>query len=507
VNKALDSARSTKELMEDLLRLRLKTKALENELQVCRLFKIATEHSQVAIIITNRHGIIEYVNPKFCEHTGYKKDEVLGQNCRIFKSGHHSPEFYKNLWETILAGKIWKGQLYNKKKNGELFWEDARISPITDSRGRITHFVAIKEDITLRRQHEVILNRYKHIVMSSSDMLALINKDFSYLSVNSSFAKAFKKSIVEILGSSPRELFGEAFFNKFLYPNAQKALSGEKVTFSTWVNFPLLGKRFMEINFMPYIGIDNIVRGFVSNWRDITLRKKVTEELKESEHRYKTLASHILRSQEGERSRLSTELHDGLGQELSFLKIQLSRTRKVAQDNFEEFEKRFNEARSLLDQIIEDTRLLARGLCPSILNDFGLYAALCRLFEDFTNYFEAATTLQIDDIDNAFNEEKRINFYRIIQEILSNIMKHSSAKKVKVVIKDLHNFVYCLIVDNGVGFDADKKLTEFTGGTGMGMITLRERLRMMNAKFDICSRKGEGTKICFLVPKDREDCA
>ena len=114
----------------------------------------AVEQSPASIVITNPAGDIEYVNPKFIEVTGYTLAEVLGKNPRILKSGEMSPEAYGVLWQTIAAGKEWSGEFHNKKKNGELYWESASISPIRDLAGRVTHYVAVKEDITARKQTE-----------------------------------------------------------------------------------------------------------------------------------------------------------------------------------------------------------------------------------------------------------------------------------------------------------------------------------------------------------------
>ena len=118
----------------------------------------AIEQSPTTVVITDVKGRIEYVNPKFTELTGYRAEEALGKNPRVLKSGLHPPEYYKELWETILAGEAWYGELCNKKKNGELFWESASISPIRNEEGKTTHFVAVKEDITERKrvQEELI---------------------------------------------------------------------------------------------------------------------------------------------------------------------------------------------------------------------------------------------------------------------------------------------------------------------------------------------------------------
>ncbi len=111
-------------------------------------FSRAVAQSPAAIIITDTNGVIEYVNPKSLEITGYKPEEVIGQNPRIFSSGETPKNEYESLWATISSGKEWRGELHNKKKNGELYWEFASISPVINESGIITHYLAVKEDIT-----------------------------------------------------------------------------------------------------------------------------------------------------------------------------------------------------------------------------------------------------------------------------------------------------------------------------------------------------------------------
>jgi two-component system, cell cycle sensor histidine kinase and response regulator CckA len=112
----------------------------------------AVEQSPVSVIITDVHGTIEYVNPKVVEVSGYRVEELLGQKPSILKSGEMDREFYQDLWKTISAGREWHGDIRNKKKNGELFWESGSISAVRDPEGRITHYVAVKEDVTERKR-------------------------------------------------------------------------------------------------------------------------------------------------------------------------------------------------------------------------------------------------------------------------------------------------------------------------------------------------------------------
>ncbi|WP_354623303.1 diguanylate cyclase [Psychromonas sp. MME2] len=119
--------------------------ALKAELQ---LFSMAVKQSASSIIITDTTGAIEYVNRAFIEKSGYTKDELIGKNPRILKSGEINTEIYKGLWETLTAGDTWRGELHNRKKNGELYWEIASITPVKQQNGYISNYIAIKEDIT-----------------------------------------------------------------------------------------------------------------------------------------------------------------------------------------------------------------------------------------------------------------------------------------------------------------------------------------------------------------------
>ncbi len=126
-------------------------KRVEEEL---RTLSRVVEQSPASVMITDTEGRIDYVNSKFTQVTGYALEELIGQNPRILKSGHTSPEDYGELWKTITSGGEWRGELCNVKKSGETYWVSASISPIRDPDGTITHFVAVDEDITERKAIE-----------------------------------------------------------------------------------------------------------------------------------------------------------------------------------------------------------------------------------------------------------------------------------------------------------------------------------------------------------------
>jgi len=138
------------------------TRRKQDQKEMMKLSTAITQ-SPVSIVITDLNSNIEYVNPKFTEITGYTFDEVKGKNPRILKSGTQSSEFYTNMWKDLTNGSSWTSEIQNKKKNGELYWENAIISPIKNEKGEIINYVAVKEDITQRKKmlQELILAKDK----------------------------------------------------------------------------------------------------------------------------------------------------------------------------------------------------------------------------------------------------------------------------------------------------------------------------------------------------------
>lgn len=119
----------------------------------------AVEQSYSTIVMTNQEGQIEFVNPAFTRTSGYAASEVIGQNPRILKSGKQSDDFYQNMWHVLSQGDVWQGEFCNKRKGGTLYWEHATISPVKNNTGQITHYVAVKEDITTQKEVEAELVR------------------------------------------------------------------------------------------------------------------------------------------------------------------------------------------------------------------------------------------------------------------------------------------------------------------------------------------------------------
>lgn len=171
----------------------------QDELQQLSL---AVEQSPVSVVITDPEGNISYVNRKFTECTGYSREQVEGKNPRILNSGVERPELFRELWSTIKQGRVWHGELCNKKKSGEIFWEAATITPITNPKGIITHFLAVKEDITDRRRSERDLRLTQFSVDHASDAIQWLDTDGHIVYVNQSSCGTLKRTREQLLGLS-----------------------------------------------------------------------------------------------------------------------------------------------------------------------------------------------------------------------------------------------------------------------------------------------------------------
>lgn len=164
---------------------------------------LAVEQSPVSVVITDPLGTISYVNRKFSECTGYGADEVIGRNPRILNARLCPASLYTDLWSTIKQGRVWHGEFCNKKRNGDIFWEAATITPMTNAAGEITHFLAVKEDITERRALEGQLRhaqKLEGIGQLAAGIAHEINSPTQFVTDNLTFLKDSWKSVSELLG-------------------------------------------------------------------------------------------------------------------------------------------------------------------------------------------------------------------------------------------------------------------------------------------------------------------
>ncbi|OSM00067.1 DAHL domain-containing protein [Magnetofaba australis] len=185
---AQELTRSHQDLAESHEQLEEEAKRRWSLYEEMRKLAFAVEQSPVSVVITDPHGVIEYVNSRCCRSTGYARHEMIGQTPAMLKSGDTDNNAYKRLWAEISAGREWKGEFHNKRKDGALYWESASIAPVINDQGAITHFVAVKEDVTERKrleaereQDRLALQRAKEeaeaAVRAKSDFLAMMSHE------------------------------------------------------------------------------------------------------------------------------------------------------------------------------------------------------------------------------------------------------------------------------------------------------------------------------------------
>jgi PAS domain S-box-containing protein len=196
--KIASQMRSIRKLNEDLER------RVEERTAELKKLSEAIEQSPVTVMITDKKGTIEYVNPSFSEVTGYSAKEAIGQNPRILKSGSHPDSFYKDLWDTILSGKTWRGEFLNRKKSDEEYWESASVSAIKNDEDKITHFVAVKQDITEQKRTEQAIKesraKYRDLVENANCIIFQMDIQGNVTFFNRFAQDFFGYSEAEILG-------------------------------------------------------------------------------------------------------------------------------------------------------------------------------------------------------------------------------------------------------------------------------------------------------------------
>ena len=257
--------------------------------QSLRQLSAAVEQSSASVMITDVAGNIEYVNPAFARLTGYRPDEVKGQNPRILKSDRTPPETYEELWKTITAGREWRGELLNRKKNGDLYWEYASISAIVNAEGRATHFLAVKEDITARKQAEEALaherNLLDNVITTIPDNIYFKDPESRFIRINHAMARWFGLR-------DPNEAVGKTDGDFFGAEHAQQAHADEQRVMAT--GEPVVGQEeketwpdgritWVSTSKAPIRDAAGQIVGLVGVSRDITGRKRAEEELHQAQ--------------------------------------------------------------------------------------------------------------------------------------------------------------------------------------------------------------------------------
>ena len=251
------------------------------------LLTTALEAAANGIILVDKEGTILWSNPAFNRMTGYPKDEILGQNPRILKSGKHDLEFYRNLWDTILAAKVWHGELINRRKNGSLYDEEQIITPVIDQDGKITNFISIRQDITEHKQAEDAFvmseQKYRSLVIATTQIVWQTNSAGEVVDDIPTWRAFTGQSVEEIMGQGwinavhpadrqrTAEIWAHAVDMKTLYETEYriKRHTGEY--------------RHFSVRGVPVIDNEENITCWIGTCTDITEKKRIEVQLIHSE--------------------------------------------------------------------------------------------------------------------------------------------------------------------------------------------------------------------------------
>jgi PAS domain S-box-containing protein len=478
-----------------------------------KILSSAIEQSPASVIITDVEGNINYVNPKFCEITGYTFDEVYGKKPNVLKSGLQSNEFYSQLWKTILAGKTWTGEFQNKKKNGELFWENVLISPITDDNGNITGFVAVKEDITEKKKTADQLiqseEEFRSVWENSVDAMRLIDEDGIIINVNDAYCEMFYVT--------KDNLLGKPFNVSYIITEEYKSLDHYKEKFKlrtiprkfeTQIVLHSNDKIWVELT-NSFIDIGKEKPMLLTIFRNITEQKKMIEDLTEA--RKKAEASDKLKSEF--LAQISHEIRSPLNVIVNFNSLL-----KIDYDNLtpEERTDIFNGISNSSQRIIRTIDLILNssemqlGSYNPIFAKINVYEKIVeKAFHEFRHLAESRNlVLKLKKLTDKVSVKcDEYSFYQSVVNIIDNAIKYT--KKGSIEIKLQRNEKKKLqieIADTGIGMSEEylnRLFTPFsqeeTGytrkfeGTGLGLSLVKKYCDLNNIAIDVKSKKGEGS--------------
>lgn len=414
----------------------------------------AVEQSPASIVITDTKGDIEYVNKKFVELTGYTNSEVIGKNPRILKSGFTPAFEYENLWKQISSGVEWRGELHNKKKNGELYWEAALISPVLNSKDEITHFLAIKEDITQRKKAETLMkqafDRYDILAQATSDTIwdwDIINKKMLY---NNGISKMFGYQDAEIenvvdwwkekLHPEDLEKVAESLQEVF-----EKRLPKVQLTY----RYRCADGSYKNIFDRAFVLFDENGKPsrMIGAMQDITYH--VQEEIR--------ISKAIIDAHEEERRHIGEELHDNVNQILAGSLLTLGMAKETKNDT-DKASDLIEMAKGYISYAIDEIRKLSHQLVVVRSDDNSLKDLFENLLLSINLNNRFTVNLHFDEFDEkVVSDDVQINLYRILQEQVKNIMKYSEASSIEVAVTLPGNAVNMRISDDGKGFDTKVK--------------------------------------------------
>jgi PAS domain S-box-containing protein len=451
------------------------------------------------VYIVNQQCVLDYINPTIEKEFG----PINGLKCYEYFHDSTSPcPWCKN--HEVFAGKAVHAEWYSSR-TGKVY--DSFSTPFLSEAGTISK-LEIFRDITERKRAEEALEKreeeYHRLVETMNEGLGIYDENGRWTYANDKLCYMLGGFQRELIGRSIHEFLDEPDQTIWKEQMGRPNKWGGEPYEITWTN--QAGRKIPTIvSPKPIFDKGEEYRGSIITITDITDRKQAEEALRESEKQLRHLSTQLLTIQEQERKRISEELHDELGQALAVIKLRINFIKKRLRKDQLVMKEDCQGTLQYIDQVIENVRRLSRDLSPSILEDLGFSAALRWMVSEYMKHHQMKVSTDIAEIDPLLSPKARIILYRIFQEVLNNIEKHAQATHVSLAIKKEGDEICFSVKDNGKGFDLSEVLTRNSAEKGLGLATLRERVRMLGGSLDLWSEEGKGTRISFSIPIEKDE--
>jgi PAS domain S-box-containing protein len=339
-------------------------------------------------------------------------------------------------------------------------------------------------------------NYVDKIIESMADMLIVVNSEAIIEKVN--------QATLDLLGYEERELIGKKVDVIFNGEKTDPIFLDEIIRTKSVRNLEteLVGKGTQKISVSLSGSLISDSAGIVCVAQDNTERKRAEEMLRKSASELRLLSSRILEAQESERKRVARELHDGIGQALTGIKFALENgVRRLKETDTAPHFKVLDDIIPLIQATVDETRRIAMGLRPSTLDDIGISETLYWFCQQFESIYKKIRILKLIEVEeDQIPETLKTVIFRVLQESLNNVAKHSGADRVQLSLQQQGNTVKLIVEDNGSGFDSEKPLPQNDTGQGFGLASMRERIELSGGIFTLETAPEQATRICAVWP-------
>ncbi len=387
---------------------------------------------------------------------------------------------------------VWISEYRFETKNGFIDIYD-RTYIVRNAAGKAIRLTGTMMDITERKKAEQALaeseNYLRTILDTEPECVKVLNNKGELLSMNpAGLAMIEADNEQQVLGHHMTELVNEKYrmgFNRL----SKEVFNGNSGTFEFEVTGLKGGHRWLETHAVPLKDADGKIINLLGVTRDITEHKKVEKEITNTTDQLRQLTAHLQNIREEERKRIGREIHDELGQQLTVLKMDASWLRKKMGESDTAVRTKIDELIIMLDDTVKSVRRISSELRPSLLDDLGLIAAIEWQLGEFEKRSGISTSCIHLEEELEIPDNAKTAFFRIFQESLTNVARHSQAQKVIVSISEIDNQLVLSIEDNGNGFDKQKIADKKT----LGILGMKERTAMIDGVYEISSTPGKGT--------------